>query len=90
MTANRKSQPAKVSANASDTSAVSAALRAPTKADQLLAMLKTPDGVSIEELSNSFGWLQHTTRAALTGLRKKGHAVIRGNQGSVTVYRICE
>ena len=90
MTTNRKSQPAKASANIAVAPAASGARRSPTKVDQLLAMLRTPDGVSIEELSNSFGWLQHTTRAALTGLRKKGHAVIRGKQGSVTVYRIAE
>lgn len=90
MTTNRKSQSAKASANVADAPAASDACRLPTKIEQLLAMLKTPDGVSIEELSNNFGWLQHTTRSALTGLRKKGHAVIRGKQGSVTVYRIGE
>ena len=90
MTTIRKSQPAKASVNVTDTPADSDGRRSPTKADQLLVMLKTPDGVSIEELSNTFGWLQHTTRAALTGLRKKGHAVTRDKQGSVTVYRIGE
>jgi hypothetical protein len=90
MTKNPKAAPVKASAKISDAPADTDARRSPTKADQLLAMLKTPDGVSIEELSNSFGWLQHTTRAALTGLRKTGHAVIRGKQGSVTVYRTGE
>jgi Protein of unknown function (DUF3489) len=34
-------------------------------------------------------WLPHTTRAALTGLRKKGHVVakFKGEDGK-TVYRI--
>ena len=90
MTTNRKLQSVKGSANEADERGVSGARRSPTKIEQLLAMLKTPDGVSIEELSNSFGWLQHTTRAALTGLRKRGHDVIRGKQGSLTVYRIGE
>lgn len=62
--------------------------RAPTKADRLVTMLRSPDGASIEEMSNNLGWLPHTLRAALTGLRKKGHAIVRGQQGSVTVYRI--
>lgn len=88
MTTTRKSQPAKASAKVTDAPADSGARRAPTKTDQLLALLQTPDGVSIEELSDRFCWLQHTTRAAFTSLRKKGHAVIRGKQGSVTVYRI--
>lgn len=90
MTKFPKGQPAKASANASDAHTDTGAHRSPTKVDQLLEMLKTPHGVSIEELSNNFGWLQHTTRAALTGLRKKGHTVVRGKEGSVTVYRIGE
>lgn len=90
MTTTSKSQPAKASAKVTDAPSDSGASRAPTKTDQLLTMLQTSDCVSIEELSDRFGWMQHTTRAALTGLRKKGHAVIRGKQGSVTVYRIGE
>jgi predicted ArsR family transcriptional regulator len=88
MTTTSKSQPTKASAKVTDAPADSGARRVPTKSDQLLALLQTPDGVSIEELSQRFGWMQHTTRAALTGVRKKGHAVVRSKQGSVTVYRI--
>jgi predicted ArsR family transcriptional regulator len=88
MTTTSKCQPRKVLAKVTDAQADSGARRAPTKTDQLLVMLQTPDGASIEELSDHFGWMQHTTRAALTGLRKKGHAVIRDKQGSITVYRI--
>jgi Protein of unknown function (DUF3489) len=36
------------------------------------------------------GWLAHTTHAALTGLRKRGHAVAigRSNETRRSVYRI--
>ena len=34
------------------------------------------------------GWLPHTTRAALTGLKKKGHAIGRDKRDEVTCYRI--
>lgn len=88
MTTTSKCQPRKGLAKVTVASADAGARRAPTKTDQLLVMLQTPDGASIEELSDRFGWKQHTARAALTGLRKKGHAVIRDKQGSVTVYRI--
>lgn len=64
------------------------ARRSPTKVKRLVDMLKSPEGVSVEELGTSLGWLPHTVRAALTGLRKKGHVIVRGQQGSVTVYRI--
>ena len=35
------------------------------------------------------GWLPHTTRAALTGLRKKGHRLAKSqNAEGRTVYRL--
>ena len=33
-------------------------------------------------------WLPHTTRAALTGIRKKGHEVERMKRDDATCYRI--
>lgn len=59
-----------------------------TKTDQLIALLRRPDGASIEEMVEALGWLPHTARAALTGLKKKGHAVVRDKAGSVTVYKL--
>ena len=34
------------------------------------------------------GWLTHTTRAALTGLKKKGEVITKGKRGDVTCYFI--
>jgi hypothetical protein len=34
------------------------------------------------------GWLPHTTRAALTGLCKKGHTITKGSRDGVTAYTI--
>lgn len=59
-----------------------------TKTDQLIALLRRPDGASIEEMVEALGWLPHTARAALTGLKKKGHQVVRDKAGSVTVYKL--
>ena len=59
-----------------------------TKADLLVTMLSTADGASIDELVAATGWLQHTTRAALTGLKKKGHAVERIGDRGASRYRI--
>jgi hypothetical protein len=59
-----------------------------TKTDQLIALLRRPDGASIEEMVDALGWLPHTARAALTGLKKKGHAIVRDKAGSVTVYKV--
>jgi DNA-binding CsgD family transcriptional regulator len=59
-----------------------------TKTERLLSMLRARSGASTEEIGEALGWQPHTVRAALTGLRKKGHAIARGKEGSVTSYRI--
>ena len=46
-----------------------------SKADLVLALLQRPEGATIDQLVTATGWLQHTTRAALTGLKKKGHTL---------------
>lgn len=59
-----------------------------SKADLVLDMLKRSEGATIEQLVVATGWLPHTTRAALTGLKKKGHAVASEKvDGSARVYR---
>ena len=34
------------------------------------------------------GWLPHTTRAALTGLKKKGYTLARSERDGASVYRV--
>ena len=53
--------------------------------------LRRADGATIVDLIQATGWLPHTTRAALTGLRKRGYAVIRERIGAGdSVYRISD
>lgn len=59
-----------------------------TKADTVLALLRRPEGATLADLITATGWLPHTTRAALTGLRKKGHVLVKGKRDEVTCYRI--
>lgn len=59
-----------------------------TKQALLIAMLQREEGTTLAQLTEATGWLPHTTRAALTGLRKKGHAVTRTNDGAGSCYRI--
>ena len=58
-----------------------------TKAALLLTLLQRPGGAVMAELTEATGWLPHTVRAALTGLRKKGHPVGRGTRDGKTCYR---
>ena len=54
-----------------------------------LELLSRADGATIEQIVEATGWLTHTTRAALTGLRKKGHVIIsEKREGARRVYRV--
>lgn len=59
-----------------------------TKIGKVIALLKRKQGAALSEMVNATGWQPHTTRAALTGLKKKGHTIEREKRGDVTVYRI--
>ena len=61
---------------------------APSKISTLLDMLRRAEGATLGELVEVTGWLPHTTRAALTGLRKKGHVIEKAKRGDVTCYRV--
>ena len=56
----------------------------------MIALLQRGDGATLAELVAATGWLPHTTRAALTGLRKRGYAVgiDRADKARGSVYRI--
>ena len=60
-----------------------------TKTALVREMLERPDGAKLEELCKATGWQAHTVRAALSGLRKAGHIIERGNDDAgQSVYRI--
>ncbi|MXO61328.1 DUF3489 domain-containing protein [Altererythrobacter salegens] len=59
-----------------------------TKIGKVIALLQREAGATLDEMVKATGWLPHTTRAALTGLKKKGHAIARGKRDDVTCYRI--
>jgi hypothetical protein len=59
-----------------------------SKTADVIAMLQRDSGATLPELVEATGWLPHTTRAALTGLRKKGHAIARGKRDELTCYTL--
>jgi Protein of unknown function (DUF3489) len=59
-----------------------AAPRDGSKLALVIDLLQRSDGATIPNLTEATGWLPHTTRAALTGLRKRGYAVIRERIGA--------
>jgi hypothetical protein len=59
-----------------------------SKRDAVLALLRRPKGATLAELIDITGWLPHSTRAALTDLRKSGHTIEKRKRGEVTCYHI--
>jgi Protein of unknown function (DUF3489) len=64
--------------------------RGGSKLAQVIELLERDHAATIEELIAATGWLAHTTRAALTGLRKRGYAVAidRSDDKRRSFYRI--
>jgi hypothetical protein len=61
-----------------------------TKRALIIEMLSTEQGVTLDALIDATGWLPHTTRAALTGLRKSGFVIERmADRGKgASAYRV--
>lgn len=61
--------------------------RPASKQGKVLQMLERTEGASLDELVEATGWLPHTTRAALTGIRKRGVTLHKSKVEGVTRYR---
>jgi hypothetical protein len=54
----------------------------------VLSLLSRPEGATIDDLLSATNWLPHTTRAALSGLRKEGYEFAKSkNAKGETIYR---
>ena len=63
--------------------------RAGSKQALVTEMLSARGGATLDALVQATGWLPHTTRAALTGLRKRGFSIERSRgAGEASTYRI--
>ena len=64
--------------------------KGPSEKTQLIKLLIRKSGTDAKAISPKFRWQPHTTRAALSGLRKAGFDVAKENTGSgkPTWYRI--
>jgi DNA-binding CsgD family transcriptional regulator len=62
---------------------------ASTKRAQLIDLLERSEGATVAEIGQRLGWLPHTVRAAITGLRKAGREVTRTkNADDRSLYRL--
>lgn len=75
-------------ASASSNGSRSPSARAGSKTALLIDLLAGGGGATLADLTSATGWLPHTVRAALTGLRKKGHAISRSRQEGHSRYHL--
>ena len=73
---------------AATTNAPPSSPRAGSKIEALIGLLRSDEGATLTAMAEATGWLPHTTRAALTGLRKKGHSITKIKRDGATVYQI--
>ena len=72
---------------AANSPSATVAPRSGSKISIVLELLQRPEGASIDEIIAATQWLPHTIRAALTGLRKRGHVVeLRRGEGNRAAY----
>jgi hypothetical protein len=62
-------------------------LKAPGKQHQLAALVVRDEGATLDQMIAATGWLPHTTRAALTGLKRKGYVISSDKVDGVRTYR---
>lgn len=65
----------------------SGVVKARTKQALLVSLLEREEGASIEEIVAATSWQPHTTRAALTGLKKRGFEITSTKVDGVSRYR---
>ncbi|WP_207623103.1 DUF3489 domain-containing protein [Falsiroseomonas algicola] len=74
-----------------------------TKQEQVLALLRRPEGATIAQVMEATGWQQHTVRGFFAGIKKRQGIAVEvmervrqvgpnntGAKGSYSIYRIAE
>jgi hypothetical protein len=63
-----------------------------SKQDAVIAMLRRPEGATVEEVARATGWQRHTVRGVFSGTLKKklGLTLASGQEERGRVYRIAE
>jgi hypothetical protein len=61
----------------------------PSKQDVVIAMLRQPEGATVEEVASVTGWQRHTVRGVFSG-KKLGLTLASAKEERGRVYRIAE
>src|SRR5262249_13940802 len=62
----------------------------PSKQDEVIAMLRRPEGATVDEVAYAMGWQRHTVRGVFSGTLKKklGLKIASAKEERGRVYRI--
>src|SRR5215472_1092013 len=62
----------------------------PSKRDEVIAMLRRPEGATVDEVASATGWQRHTVRGVFSGTLKKklGLTIASAKEERGRVYRI--
>jgi hypothetical protein len=65
-------------------------VRQPSKQDEVIAMLRRPEGATVDEVARATGWQRHTVRGVFSGTLKKklGLALASAKEERGRVYRV--
>jgi Protein of unknown function (DUF3489) len=63
-----------------------------SKQDAVIAMLRRPEGATVDEVANATGWQRHTVRGVFSGTLKKklGLALASAKEERGRVYRVAD
>src|SRR5215469_8028562 len=66
--------------------------KGPSKQDAVIAMLRRPEGATVDEVAGATGWQRHTVRGVFSGTLKKklGLTIASAKEERGRVYRIAE
>ena len=64
----------------------------PSKQDEVITMLRRPEGATVDEVASAMGWQRHTVRGLFSGTLKKklGLTLASAQEERGRVYRITE
>jgi Protein of unknown function (DUF3489) len=62
----------------------------PSKQDEVIAMLRRPEGATVDEVATATGWQRHTVRGVFSGTLKKklGLTLASAKEERGRVYRV--
>jgi hypothetical protein len=65
-------------------------VRQPSKQDEVIAMLRRPEGATVDEVARATGWQRHTVRGVFSGTLKKklGLTLASAKEERGRVYRV--